>query len=246
MIVALFGTDTYRRGEQVRAILAEYEKKHSRFTVRAFDFGEEGAALRLADFIENQSLFDPYKLAVVSGISLEEALSSILSEVAGSKKTTLVIVSDKPLKTLPDNAVVRIFDSPTGAERVVFVRREALRRGVSVSSEEARMIAEAFPDTWGIVTELDARALGARTAARPRVPDFFPLLGQLRQASLSPRLGALAALLRYEDPGKAFNVLAALLSPEEKERMADYDAAVKSGKIEYAEALLDFALAQRR
>ncbi len=47
-----------------------------------------------------------------------------------------------------------------------------------------------------------------------------------------------------EEPAKIFNILASrnYLSPEMLKKLADYDVAVKSGKMDYDEVLVDLAL----
>ena len=61
---------------------------------------------------------------------------------------------------------------------------------------------------------------------------------------LKQKIVSLEVLLNSEEPAKIFNILAASSrnQPAEIKRFADYDVAVKSGKIDYEEALLDLCL----
>jgi len=74
--------------------------------------------------------------------------------------------------------------------------------------------------------------------------NIFGVLDQFNIGGVGERLGLLEELFfDGADAGMVFNFLAIMVSGErDKKRMADYDAAVKSGKLEYEEALLDFAI----
>jgi hypothetical protein len=64
----------------------------------------------------------------------------------------------------------------------------------------------------------------------------------LRGKEVSGRLRALETLLAQSDPAaKIFNILASQWK-EKTLQIADYDFAVKSGKLEYEEAVLDLVL----
>ena len=73
--------------------------------------------------------------------------------------------------------------------------------------------------------------------------DIFSALNYLRNSrEIGERLRILEELLiKGGDPAMLFNFLSALVkSPAEKQKMADYDSAIKSGKLDYEEALADF------
>jgi len=73
-------------------------------------------------------------------------------------------------------------------------------------------------------------------------PNFWDLLLGLRRPVLRERLAALEKLFAMDEPaGKIFNI-AAYSWPEKLPAMAGYDLAVKSGKMDYEEALLDLIL----
>ena len=62
------------------------------------------------------------------------------------------------------------------------------------------------------------------------------------KASLPARLSAMTKLLEREDAAKLFNVLASQVDVQDKNLMADYDVAIKSGRLEYEEVLTEFVL----
>ncbi|HVM77330.1 MAG TPA: hypothetical protein VMU07_04215 [Candidatus Paceibacterota bacterium] len=73
-------------------------------------------------------------------------------------------------------------------------------------------------------------------------PNYWALLNGLKSFDVRNRLAALEKLFSMNDPApKIFNILSAQAG-DRMPRMAEYDRAVKSGKLEYEEALLDFVL----
>ena len=74
--------------------------------------------------------------------------------------------------------------------------------------------------------------------------NFFAMIGKLSGRSpFSQKISSLTWLLETDEPAKIFNMLSAFAkAPEEKIKMADYDVAIKSGKLEYEEALLDLVI----
>ena len=76
--------------------------------------------------------------------------------------------------------------------------------------------------------------------------NIFSTINQMRNSkNIASRLSLLEELLsRSEDPAMIFNIMAVSPFADKawKEKIADYDVAVKSGKLEYDEALLDMIL----
>lgn len=244
MIVHLFGPDAYRRQARLRELIAAHEARYSRFSVAHFDVSENEAAEKFAAFLRNASLFDEAKFAVVHAENeLPETMIGLIESLAADADRTAAVVATDRIKDLPRQAACEEFPALQGEDRIAFIRAEAKKRGFTPSPATIGILAALPFDSWGISTELDALALGGSVAAGPREPEFFPLVQSLRHAAAPVRLSALAYLLEREEPAKVFNILAALLDQAGKRRMADYDVAVKSGKLEYEEALLDYVLA---
>ncbi|MDD5547877.1 MAG: hypothetical protein PHN74_03245, partial [Candidatus Pacebacteria bacterium] len=111
-------------------------------------------------------------------------------------------------------------------------------------------------NTWGLITELDKLSLlGEKKITKEIVKkyfddlptlDVFDALNGIREArGVGARLAILEELFsRSQDPGMIFNMMAA--SPystvKQKIEFADYDVAVKSGKMDYEEVLLSVCL----
>ncbi|KKR89273.1 MAG: hypothetical protein UU85_C0004G0114 [Candidatus Wolfebacteria bacterium GW2011_GWA2_42_10] len=151
------------------------------------------------------------------------------------------------------------FGNLEGDRLVFFIRKEARARGLELDSRAVNFLAEIFrEDIWGLINELeklsllnskkiDATRLNElidyyRPLARPK---FFNQLNGLFSHSLSRRLVDLEILFGHqEEPVKIFNILATsyLNTVFSLQKLADYDAAIKSGKLDYEEALVDLAL----
>ena len=73
-------------------------------------------------------------------------------------------------------------------------------------------------------------------------PNYWGLLNGVKGYDVRSRLSALETLLAMNDPAaKLFNILASQWK-EKIPQFAKYDAAIKSGKLEYEEALVDLVI----
>ena len=100
-------------------------------------------------------------------------------------------------------------------------------------------------DVYGLMNELDKVQLAngkSQIANREDKIDFFSSIQKLARGNLQTQLSVLEKLLNSEDAGKVFNILAYSVDAERQVKMADYDVAVKSGKLEYEEVLLTYLL----
>lgn len=255
MIIFLYGPDSYRRLQKQKEITSQYKNKHSSLTIDKFDLDEDGEDSRLKDFIESRSLFDSYKLAVISNLLIYETnritdnnLYDIVSRYIGTKEVALLVSEanepKKEWKFLLEKPVIsQQFDNLTTEQFKKFISGEAGKRNLILKQEILNSLANQHEgDTWGLITELDKLALLASHSPPPASQlryDFFSLINKLSRGGFSERLKALEILLNKEDSAKVFNVLA---YSGNKKKFAEYDLAVKSGKLDYETALLDFAI----
>lgn len=271
MIIFLYGPDSYRRRQKLKEIVSEYKEKHSSFSIESFTLSAEASAKaefgRLQDFVKARSLFDSFKLGVVRGGSTLEKTSQkeyteLLKENLKVKEQVLVISEDKKptkdFKFLLERPVLhQEFENLSGAELSKFFDQEAKARDLNFDSAGKDLLLQAFAnDSWGLVTELDKlflldeKRIGLKILENHldvSLPvNIFSTINQIRNSSRkSERLFLLEELLsRSEDPAMIFNIMA--VSPYAdagwKQKVADYDAAVKSGKLEYEEVLLELSL----
>ena len=250
MLIYLYGFDSYRRQEKLRSIIEEYKKKHSGLTLDYFDLLADGAWEELKNFIGSQSLFGGSRLAVVSNYLNEKENADFLKDFLEHKTASLIIVSEKPLGKdfsflLKKPVLSQSFELLNVAQAIVFIKKEAEKRKLKLSPETiSALIQTNGSDLWGIIREMEKIVLGGEVGHDVAVPDFFAMISKLSgRAPFSSKISSLTWLLETDDAAKVFNVVSAFTKvTADKVKMADYDVAIKSGKLEYEEALLDLVI----
>lgn len=265
MIIFLYGPDDYRRSRKKREIVAEFEKKHSGLGLAFFDLAAADAMDALLEFARNQSIFENAKLAVLENAFEVEpkAFAKALHPLAAEKNTTFLLSErEKPVKALAflveKPSLSQKFENLEGAEWTGFIKTEAKKVGTKLTDPAAAFLGAVYQgNSWALVTELQKLATFRASAAEAAVPidkddldaldleaapNYWALVNGLKSYDARTRLFALEKLLALNDsPAKIFNILAAQAG-EKIPRMADYDIAVKSGKLDYEEVLLDLAI----
>ena len=267
MIIFLWGPDDYRRLRRRRELEHAFFLKHPAAAAGRFDgeIAPRDTAAALDEFARSGSLFGAAKFALVENAFAMDAaeLVKTLKLAAAAGRETAVILSEmeKPPKQaaflLKEPVCAERFEHLSGAEWEAFVRAEAEARGIALAPDAVRFLGSAHKgDSWALATELDKIASLRGTARRAGAiarkdldelgleiaPDYWPLLNGLRSHDGRARLAALEKLFALNDPPpKIFNIIAAQAG-EKTARMAEYDRAVKSGKLDYEEALLDLVL----
>ena len=257
MIIFLHGPDSYRRTARKKFYFEAFIKKHGPGGVGAFSFAEEGGLEHARLFLESQSLFGGAKLAVLGeafeaeSAPLAETLRTFLEE-----KTIHILISEekKPPKGLAfllgDSVKVEAYPFLEGVDWNKFVAQEARERNASLSPEALQFLSRAYEkDAWRLVTELEKlsqmKAVGIReleALGTDIPPNYWSLMGALRSRSVRERLAALEALFQTNDPPqKIFYMLSSFMT-EEAARFAAWDRGIKLGKLDYEEALVDFAI----
>lgn len=264
MLIFLYGPDSYRRLQKLNEIVDAYRQKHSGLSHERFDLSDEAEFEKFQNFAANQSIFNPVRLAILDGFDsfdklragkLKE-LKAILKSHFEDKSLAILVNSDKkPPATfnilLKKPTQTWEFPSLKGTEIIGLINETSKKLGLKLDNRMIRVLAQTFGNnTWGIVTELERMALvsdGAKTISIHKPADnFFQLINAIKYGRrLQDRLVALEIILsdRKDEPAKVFNMLAFRLRNEaEANLLADYDVAVKSGKLEYEEVLLAYTL----
>jgi DNA polymerase III delta subunit len=258
MIIFLYGPDDYRRTQKKRDFVAEFSKKRSEQGIGVFDLAEGGALEKLGEFLGSQPLFESAKLAVVDNAFEAEpaSLAKTISPFTESKMTTLLFSErGKPVKALAflmkKPVLFQEFKNLTGAFFERFAALEAEKNGMSLDATAARHLAAVFAgDSWGLATEIQKLSAFKQKLTKQDLdafdlqiaPDYWPMLMGVRSFDLRKRLAAIEMLFAQGDPPpKIFNILASQWREKTRE-MAEYDFAVKSGKLEYDDALLALIL----
>ena len=226
--------------------------------------------LRLQEFSLADSLFESEKLAVIEDIfewvskENQKKTAEFLKLNLEDKKTTFIILSNKaPIKTfdflLKKPSLAQEFENFKGDKLEFFIKKKSEERGINLEPRAILFLADVFiGDSWGLINELDKFSLLDKKSFsaddlkkiidyyKPiSSSDFFIKIKNFSfSRSLAQKLENLEFLLENEDPAKIFNFLSSFSSnqPALIKKFADYDVAVKSGKMEYEEILLDLAL----
>jgi DNA polymerase III delta subunit len=266
MIIFLYGSDDYRRSEKKRSIIAEFSKKRSEIGLGVFDLEEKTALENLDGFLHTQSIFEVAKLAVLENAFELDApkLAKLLKPFVEEKNITILIAErDKPLKALAfllDKPVLaQKFETLAGAEWAAFIQVEAKKNDVKLTAAATQFLGTIYnSNTWGLITELQKlRGFGAqdKNAVAKLIdkkdldifdfevaPNYWGLINGLKNFDIKNRLYAFETMLAANDPpAKIFNILASQWQ-EKTPHMAEYDLAVKSGKVDYEEALVDLLI----
>jgi DNA polymerase III delta subunit len=258
MIIFLYGPDDYRRVQKKRDLIAEFLKKRSEQGISVFDLAEEGSFAKFQESLTSQPLFESAKFILIdNAFEIEPSLlgKTILPIAPNATTTLLISEHEKPVKALAflmkKPVLVQEFKNLTGAFFERFAVLEAEKSGVSLDAAAARHLAAVFAgDSWALATEIQKIS-----GLKPRItkkdldafdleiaPAYWPMLMGVRSQDMRNRFAALEALLANGDPPpKIFNILASQWR-EKTHEMAEYDFAVKSGKLEYDDALLALVL----
>ncbi|MBI2278786.1 MAG: hypothetical protein HYU81_01840 [Candidatus Brennerbacteria bacterium] len=267
MVIVLFGPDSYRRALKARELVAAYRAKHPLADLLAVDLEDDPDSWRTArDFLKQPSMFTDSKVLVVREPAVAEEKSWIgaLEAIVAAQGAVAILSSEKdPANTfrfLDSREVERQeFKELDGRILEMFVAREAKARGIVLSAGALRFFLahlEAFPlRSARARTELDLirmtgfplpvleEHLARLTAWLPSREIYAGARAIFGEASPLARLAALERLLVDGEPAaKIFNFLGYLASGAPAAALAGYDVAVKSGKLEYEEALTDFAM----
>ncbi|MDO8470134.1 MAG: hypothetical protein Q7S84_03945 [bacterium] len=268
MVLLLQGPDSYRRNRKLRELVATFQAKHAHADLMDVDFEEEPDAwVRACEFILQPSLFSSAKMLVVrAATAINEKVWRVVLKEHRDDKHFFLLVSEqgklpKPFAFLAEPpAKVQEFLELAGKFLDTFVLKEAKPRAVAFAPDAKRFFLEyltAHPDrSCRAVNELERISL-AGLPIPVSLPDLQKLIpwGATDEVFRVARMlagagsaGSKLALLEQlfaagAEPGKIFNSLAYQVRGDAVVRLADYDVSVKSGGLEYEEALLDFILA---
>jgi DNA polymerase III delta subunit len=260
MIIFLYGPDDYRRSEKKNSIIAEFSKKRSEIGLGVFDLQEKTGLENLGEFLKTQSIFETAKLAMLENAFELDApkLAKLLKSFVEEKNITILIAEkDKPVKALAflleKPVLAQKFEQLAGAEWTAFIRAEAKKNDVALTPAAAQFLGTVYDgNTWGLITEIEK--LGGfknggmidkkdlDTFDFEVAPNYWGLINGLKNYEIKNRLFAFETMLAANDPpAKIFNILASQWQ-EKTPHMAEYDLAVKSGKVDYEEALVDLLI----
>jgi DNA polymerase III delta subunit len=254
MIIYLYGSDSYRRQQKLKEIIQKYREKHSNLTIDRFYFDEEGEFLRFKDFSSNQSLFGGSKMGIIYNLASankQKELIDLIKKFLDSDCLNLLISEEKELDKEFDflhkkPVLVQNFKTLSPLETINFIKTEAQKKKIELSIQTIDYLMKTCgSDTWGLLNELNKLSLGGKIESQYHYEknDLFFLIDKIvKSPSIDSRLKTLEILLDNEEPAMIFNFVASISRNPLKIKMADYDAMIKSGKLNYEEALLDLVI----
>lgn len=226
--------------------------------------------IEVRDFLNQPSMFVDSKLAVVKGGGAvpraggEKEWAKVLKTYLKTPKTFILISDEKAPRSafkflLKEPAKSQTFLELEGSALEAFLKKESAERDISFNAQAWRFfcsyIASQEERSWLAVNELEKLALvkfnqpisldDLRLVIRWHVKEKpFLMAGQiLRFGDFREKLRALEQLfLQKEAPAYIFNSLAYQARGEVVLKLADYDVSIKSGGLEYEEALTDFVI----
>ena len=270
MIIHLYGKDSYRRNKNTNTLLRAYKKKHEFIDVFSFDLEERGITWKnVKDFLNQPSMFVDSKVAVVrEGGAVakedEKEWAKFLKKHLTTPKTFVLISNESKPKKLYDFLLKlpvqsQEFSELEGQKLELFLKKEMADRELSFLPDAwnffIRFIEASEEKSWRAVNEL--QKLRFVQSKNPTSLQELKKVIQWQEKEapyLAARqiLGSLGAyqklgmlerlLLQKHAPAYIFNSLGFQARGEKAILLADYDVSVKSGGLEYEEALTDFVL----
>jgi len=250
MIILLYGPDSYHRQKRLDHILSIYRQKHAGLSLRQFDLSSpdpDPVLADISDFCGTRSLFESVKLGLIKNPFSPELLP-ILKNIVNDKSTTLILISDQKPPTpfaflLKPPVRSETFPPLSGSALREFIKKETTARDLTLNPEIISLLADQYgSDLWGLINDLERRSLSDDSSSPTRQYEFFSLIRGLAESKIDHRLSAYCLLLASrEEPAKIFNLLAYQYGTDRR-RAAALDLDVKSGRLEYPEAILSLLL----
>jgi DNA polymerase III delta subunit len=266
MIIYLYGPDSYRRQKKINEYIERYKTKYTGIASNFYlDKNEDWDKFK--DFCKTQSLFEVSKLGLVYNFSeLDKkdikVFKILIKDNLKNKDLTLILNQEKkPTKEfsflLKEPVVFHSFDFLKGDALKKFLDIEIDKRKIKMDNESKELILLASSQNiWGLIMELDKLALLNKAEINKKTleeyvdlslgVDVFSCLSQIKGSrSVGDKLFLIEKLFsNCADPVMIFNLFSAspYLNKSQKIKMADYDVAIKSGKLEYKEVLLNIML----
>jgi DNA polymerase III delta subunit len=288
MIIFLWGPDSYRRQQKTKELIVAYRQKHPNFDFKRFDLTENPEDyLGLKDFLNQQSLFDNFKIVLVTGIFSAKGgpasgwevepkkIKPILKEQLTKENSALLISEEKmPSKEfdflLEKPVWAQEFESLTAGKLTFFLRKETEKRNLNFTPEAKKYLirwlaslsrersGQEQTDCWALINELDKIVLAGFPqpitgkhletlipfSFREKIFDLARVLAGCYP--LKKKLITLERLLIQKEPAAyVFNLLGYQATGSLLLQLADYDWLIKSGGLDYEEALLELVLGSK-
>jgi hypothetical protein len=242
MLFLFVGQDSYRRSIKKKEWMAAFAAKYPDCLASVFDVSDASTEEEARVFCAASPLFSSLRMAVLENCEAGgDFTDEIIARCSASQTVHAVAVFEKnPGKKVANQAKeVYEFALPKDLEWGQYVEVEAKRFGLKTTDPRVVLASNNWNlSPWGLSTELAKIAMGA-SQKEERVVD----VRAFAYGRLSDRLSQMQISFSGGSPWQMiFYTTAAMTGKQNTPLFAEYDAAIKSGKIDYEEALLDFAV----
>ncbi|RME57758.1 hypothetical protein D6779_07970 [Candidatus Parcubacteria bacterium] len=259
MIVVLAGPDSYRRGKRQRELFSAFFSQFPNAAEMRVDDVAENAFEQVHAFLRAGGLFGSAKALLLRALPFSKEQLRVLLQEADKGNSLLLCISLAAIPSQHQQLVAskkyhrEEFPLLRGAAWQAFVREEAQQKGVVLDDEAFHFLAAFYEgESWMVATELEKLRYagkatitlgdigGSRSSSSLSLPRLLRSIAF--SASLRERVSAMEQLLASgESAAKIFHLLA-YYNKSRVHEFARYDIAVKSGKLEYEEALVYLTL----
>ncbi|MEN9341931.1 MAG: hypothetical protein RIQ54_187 [Candidatus Parcubacteria bacterium] len=265
MIIVLEGPDSYRRLQKALEIQAVYKKKNPHAVVYEYDFENDQDQTQFREHVGTQSLFTAVRVIHIKNYTdaIDSKTVALLKRIGdGDSKTVAVLESEKKMPKWcvelagqsKKGVQTQEFLFLDGAAWLRYVQKKAKDMGIVFDRHTIEYIAEVNKkNTWKLIRDMEKLALSAsqiitkkeyeKICGNESMYDFFSLAVSIQAKQQSKKIRSIELLMRKgNDPAKIFNV-AASLARDEAKKYAQLDVLIKSGRMDYDDALLALAIA---
>ncbi|HXF44251.1 MAG TPA: hypothetical protein VNK70_02180 [Candidatus Paceibacterota bacterium] len=266
MIFLLYGEDSFRRTERLKELITPYRAKYSDLDMISLDLEDEPDGWRrVRDFLNQPSMFVDSKVAIV-----KEATSVREKEWAATLKSflnvpkTFIFISQREAPVgdfsflLAPPVKSQQFGSLLLRELEAFIKDKAAKLGLEFSADAFRFLSLYIGSStektalasyelekislMGFKNPIALEDLKKAVVWQPGTAAYALSAEILAARDFRRRLAPLEKILLSEDPYYAFNSLGFQARGAQAALLAEYDISVKSGGLEYEEALTDFVV----
>jgi len=263
MIIFLYGEDNWRKIQRKKEIIKNFKEKNPDVVLNLINIDLEECSIdSFLEIIQGQSIFENKKFIILSGLfSNENKNNKKLKEeikLALKNKNLHILIEEKEKPPqnfsflLKEPVICEEFAELKGKKWLNFVLDEIKKRNLNFTTAALNLISQVYEgNSFAFIMELDKIALLNKKTIDLKdlnninieiKPDFNFIFKDLASSNLKQRLNAFENLISLnEDSAKIFNILAYFWR-EKTQFFAIYDRAIKSGKLDYEEALLDIIL----
>ena len=257
MFIILHGEDSYEREIKRQEILKVFKEKNKILSFEVANFSEDSGFNKAYNFCSNEGLFSgPRLLYIKNTFDYDNRKVKKLFEFMAKQKNLNILLSEYKIPKIVSSFMrspnmVQVFpllDSLKLKQRVIKIannlnvdyREDGLTHLISIFNEDSWSIVNAIKMLSLLKLPLDIKSLSIIQLEIKK--DSFALLRNFESELLSIRLSAyIEAENNKEDFAKIFNILAFRNTTRVSE-FCKYDLSIKSGKIDYNTAILDYIL----